>query len=84
MMSFDMPYIGTSFEEIKERISRDKVKFRSVNWRLRDCYALDFIRKGLRKNPEDRPTCREMLEHPYLNRELCAQDYYNDLLNDGM
>lgn len=69
MLSGLPPFYGTSRKEVMAKIKKGKFSFKSKNWDRISKEAKDLIEKMLTYNPEQRPSCREVLNHPWFLRE---------------
>lgn len=69
MLCGQPPFTGSSRKEIMEKILRGKFAFRSKIWSLISSEAKDLIEKILVVNVDRRYTCRQILSHPWFQRD---------------
>lgn len=69
MLSGLPPFYGTNRKEVMAKISQGKFSFKSKIWTLISKEAKDLIEKMLTLNPEQRPSCKEILNHPWFLKE---------------
>lgn len=63
------PFNGNSRKEVITKIRKGNVHFKGKVWNVISPDAKDLILKMLTLDPEKRPSCREVLSHPWFNRE---------------
>ena len=66
ILSGTFPFIGNSNSEIFEKIYKNEPIFRKNIFNDISENAIDFIKKCLVKNPNQRPSAKECLSHPWL------------------
>ena len=69
MLSGLPPFYGANRKEVMEKIKKGKFSFKSKNWDRISADAKDLIEKLLTYDPEQRPSCREVLNHPWFLKE---------------
>ncbi len=69
MLSGLPPFYGANRKEVMAKISKGKFSFKSKIWTLISKEAKDLIEKMLTVDPEARPSCREVLNHPWFLKE---------------
>lgn len=79
------PFYGQSKQEIYRSIVRDEPRFGKVKHALSD-QAIEFISKCLNKDPSQRPSANELLQHSWL-QENCPRieidpNVANEIIND--
>ena len=60
------PFMGKEEVEIEEKIINQPVEFKDGEWEKISDKVQDLIRKCLEKNPEDRITIDDFINHPWL------------------
>lgn len=73
MLSGLPPFYGTSRKEVMAKIKKGKFSFKSKFWNLISAEAKDLIEKMLTYNPEERPTCWQILNHSWFMKEDSAK-----------
>lgn len=63
------PFYGANRKEVMAKIKKGKFSFKSKIWSVISPEAKDLIEKMLTYNPEKRPSCREVLSHPWFIKE---------------
>lgn len=69
MLSGVPPFFGTTRKEIMNKILKGKVSFSSKIWGLITDEGKDLIQSMLTYDPEHRPSCREVLNHPWFLKD---------------
>lgn len=69
MLSGMPPFYGANRKEVMTKIKKGKFSFKSKIWSLISKEAKDLIEKMLTYDPEKRPSCREVLNHPWFMKE---------------
>ena len=69
MLSGMPPFYGANRKEVMAKIKKGKFSFKSKIWSLISKEAKDLIEKMLTYDPEKRPSCREVLSHPWFMKE---------------
>jgi len=68
------PFFSTSQNGLFEKIIKAEYSFPDPEWSNISTEAKDFIRKLLLKEPKERSTAEECIEHPWLNGKCGSQD----------
>jgi calcium-dependent protein kinase len=63
------PFNGSSRKEVMSKIKKGKFSFSSKIWSLISDEAKSLITLMLTMDPAARPSCREVLNHPWFNKE---------------
>ncbi len=63
------PFYGTSRKEVMAKIKTGKFSFKSRIWNLISKEAKDLIEKMLTYNPDERPSCWEVLNHVWFMKD---------------
>lgn len=66
-LSGALPFRGRTPEQVFSNILKGRVAFPAARWSLVSLEARDLVQKLLSFNPEDRPTARQALSHPWLS-----------------
>lgn len=61
------PFYGSTRKEVMKKIKKANVSFHGSAWRKISVESKDLITKMLTRNPINRPSCREVLEHPWFD-----------------
>ena len=69
MLSGLPPFYGSNRKEVMAKIKKGKFSFKSKIWSLITQEAKDLIELMLTYDPEKRPSCREVLNHPWFMKE---------------
>lgn len=70
LLSGRHPFPGVSEEETLKKISTVEPHFHSEDWSDISSEAVDLIKQMLRKDPVQRPTAKELFQHPWFSKEL--------------
>ena len=73
MLSGLPPFYGSNRKEVMTKITQGKFSFKSKIWTLISREAKDLIENMLTLNPEQRPSCRDILAHPWFLKEEVAK-----------
>ena len=65
ILTGQVPFTGKKNEDIWRSVQTDQPHFGGMRAAL-SSRAIYFVKECLMKNPEDRPSCEELLEHPWL------------------
>lgn len=63
------PFYGSNRKEVMAKIKKGKFSFKSKIWSVISPEAKNLIDKMLTVDPEKRPSCREVLSHPWFIKE---------------
>jgi calcium-dependent protein kinase len=63
------PFYGANRKEVMLKIKKGKFSFKSKIWSVISPEAKNLIEKMLTQNPDKRPSCREVLSHPWFIKE---------------
>ena len=63
------PFDGNSRKEVMAKIIKGKFAFKSKIWNLISAEAKDLISMMLTLDPQKRPSCREVLSHPWFSKD---------------
>ena len=63
------PFNGNSRREVMSKIKKGAFTFKNRVWTVISAEAKDLIIKMLQLDPDKRPSCREVLSHPWFNKE---------------
>lgn len=69
MLSGMPPFYGANRKEVMAKIKKGKFSFKSKIWSLISKEAKDLIEKMLTYDPEKRPSCKEILSHPWFIKD---------------
>ena len=64
------PFMGKEEDEIEDKIINEPVEFKDGEWEVISDKVQDLIRKCLEKNPEERITIDDFINHPWFNNNL--------------
>ena len=64
------PFMGKEEDEIEDKIINEPVEFKDGEWEVISDKVKDLIRKCLEKNPEERITIDDFINHPWFNNIL--------------
>ena len=64
------PYRGKNFEETKNLIQNAALEFKKSTWQSISKDAKDLLLKMLAKNPENRPSAAEALQHQWFENKM--------------
>ena len=64
------PFMGKEEDEIEDKIINEPVEFKDGEWEVISDKVKDLIRKCLEKNPEERITIDDFINHPWFNNNL--------------
>lgn len=78
MLSGTPPFYGANRKEVMAKIRKGKFSFKGRMWNLISKEAKDLIERMLTYQPEKRPSCREVLNHPWFLKDEEAK-----INNDG-
>ena len=62
------PFNGADNAQVYDAIRRGRYRFHSAEWAGTSREARDFVRRLLRRDPRERMTVEEALEHPWIVR----------------
>ena len=60
------PFFGTSKDEVYNSIKEDLLSFDAREWKTISDDAKDFITLALNKDPVQRSTCEQLLNHSWI------------------
>ena len=63
------PFDGNSRKEVMAKIIKGKFAFKSKIWNLISAEAKDLISMMLTLDPQKRPSCRQVLSHPWFSKD---------------
>jgi len=69
MLCGQPPFNGSSRKEVMMKIRSGKFAFKSNIWQLITSEAKDLITQMLTLNPDKRPSCRQVLSHPWFLKD---------------
>lgn len=69
MLSGTPPFNGSSRQEVMAKIKKGKFTFSGKIWTLISEEGKDLIKKMLTLDPARRPSCREVLSHPWFTKD---------------
>ena len=67
MMCGKPPFMGNDKEEVTKCITTEALTFKGETWDNVSKEAKDFLTKGLKKDPRERPDSYSMLQHTWLS-----------------
>ena len=70
MLSGDVPFDGSTSNEIFNKIVHNDIHFTSDKWKIISHEAQDFIRECLVKDPEKRMTAKDAIKHIWFSKIL--------------
>ena len=73
MLCGQPPFYGSSRKEVMTKIKKGKFQFKSKIWNVVSTEAKDLISSMLILDPQQRPSCREVLGHRWFNKDDTAQ-----------
>lgn len=68
------PFFDPDQDRLAKKVVRGKYKFRDEDWADISDDAKNFVRALLQRNPEDRMTAEEALEHPWIKNLAAVPD----------
>lgn len=63
------PFQGENLAEVYNEILYEKLKLYRSDWEELSPHSLDFVKNLLKKNPDNRLTAQEALEHPFITQK---------------
>lgn len=73
MLCGQPPFYGTTRKEVMAKIKKGKFQFKSKIWNVVSAEAKDLISQMLTLEPSERPSCREVLNHKWFNKDENTQ-----------
>lgn len=70
MLSGDLPFNGSTSDEIFKKIITSDISFDSTKWENVSEDAIDFIKKCMQKSPENRLSAKDALSHQWFSHLL--------------
>jgi calcium-dependent protein kinase len=70
MLSGDLPFDGSTSNEIFNKIVHNDISFTSDKWKIISHEAQDFIKECLIKDPEKRMTAKDAIKHKWFSKIL--------------
>ena len=67
LLSGQPPFSGLNEHEIISKVITEDVEFRPEDWDCVSSQALDLVKSMLTKDPLQRPTFEDIIEHPWLS-----------------
>jgi serine/threonine protein kinase len=64
------PFNGANNEEVYDAVRRGRYRFHSEEWSRSSRESRDFVRRLLRKNPLERMTARQAMDHPWMRKHV--------------
>ena len=68
ILSGRLPFFGNQKEEVYRAICEDNIEFAGEQWQGISKEAKDFLKMALSKDPKQRPSSTQILEHPWLRK----------------
>lgn len=69
MLCGQPPFYGSSRKEVMTKIKKGKFQFKSKIWSVVSSEAKDLITSMLILDPQERPSCLEVLNHKWFNKD---------------
>ena len=70
MLSGSLPFRGTKQQEVAEKIVYEDLEFDEDEWETRSQKVQDLISRCLEKNPKERITIDEFINHPWFKKNM--------------
>ena len=70
MLSGDLPFNGNTNNEVFTKIAKEEISFKNPKWNQVTKEAIDFIKCCMKKNPQDRLSAKEALNHSWFTNIL--------------
>ena len=70
MLSGNLPFRGMKQQEVAEKIIYEDLEFDDDEWETKTQKVQDLISRCLEKNPKDRITIDEFIEHPWFKKKM--------------
>ena len=75
MLSGNLPFKGHKEQEVAEKIVFDELEFNFEDWETRSQKVKDLIYNCLEKNPEERITIDQFINHPWFKKYMKQKKY---------